>query len=112
MNSFRTFTQALDGVMNLHKLNKRDCITKNFQSLFTVLEKESNKLYVSFNQQVRNHCSFGQALEKKLGKGRESYYGMTKELANTAQSHNLPPTQKSLPVVKKEEIHMNMRMTR
>lgn len=51
MNSFRSWSQTLEVVMNFHKLSKKDSLSKTYTNVFTLLNKETRKLWHLFEKE-------------------------------------------------------------
>ena len=89
MTDFRALAQTIQGVMNLHRINKKSEFNKNFSSVFCILTKESQKLFAKLEPElVRINDDLHDTITSSHMNTSEPNFGMTKELANTSPGGN------------------------
>ena len=89
MTDFRALAQTIQGVMNLHRINKKSEFNKNFSSVFCILTKESQKLFAKLEPELmRINDDLHDTITSSHMNTSEPNFGMTKELANTSPGGN------------------------
>lgn len=90
MTDFRALAQTIQGVMNLHKINKKSEFNKTFSNVFCILTKESQKLFAQLEPElVRINDKLHDTITSSHMSTSEPNFGMNKELASTSPGGNL-----------------------
>lgn len=92
--------------MNLHKLNKKDGLSKIFNNIFSIVDKESKKTMVNLNFE-KARIEFEELSNQREPKRVK--YEMKEELASTAPGCNCFFIKDSVPEVKRVTTTMTTR---